>query len=124
MRDKVFRVASSALACVSLLTSGCGGAKIDIWPFSGASEQERSRTPTNALAYQCEGGKRLYVRYLENGSGAWVILPEREFRLDKAVSASGARYSNGGSTLEVKDNEAVLSDGAAITHAGCKVAGS
>lgn len=60
------------------------------------------------------------MRYLDNGA-AWVILPEREFRLNK--TASGTRYSNGSFTLDLKDDGATLSDGAAVTHAGCKASG-
>ena len=72
---------------------------------------------------QCEGGTRLFVRYLDNGAAAWVILPEREFRLNKATSTSGTRYSNGSATLDLKDGAATLSDGATVTHAGCKASG-
>ena len=60
------------------------------------------------------------MRYLDNGAAAWVILPEREFRLNKTASTSGTRYSNGSATLDIKDSGATLSDGAAVTHAGCK----
>jgi len=96
---------------------------VDVWPFGGSKEQDLSRTPPGASAYQCEGGRRLYVRYLDNGAAAWVILPEREFRLNKAASDGGTRYSNGSATLDIKDGGATLSDGAAVTYAGCKVAG-
>ncbi len=112
---------AAALACVALVLSACGS--VNLWPFGGGKEQDTSRPPAGATAYQCDGGKRLFVRYLDNGAAAWVILPEREFRLGKIASASGTRYSNGNDALDVKDGAATLYDGAAVTHAGCKASG-
>jgi membrane-bound inhibitor of C-type lysozyme len=113
---------AAALACATLMLSACGSVNLDMLPFGGTKEQDTSRPPAGATAYQCEGGKRLFVRYLDNGAAAWVILPEREFRLNR-ISTSASRYSNGSATLDLKDNMATLSDGAAVTHAGCKAAG-
>ena len=113
---------AAALACAILTLSACSSISVDLWPFGGG-EQDLSRTPPGATAYTCEGGKRLFVRYLDNGAAAWVILPEREFRLNKATSGTGTSYSNGSATLDIKDGGATLSDGAAVTHAECKASG-
>ena len=101
MKHRITRAA--ALACATLTLSACGSVNLNLWPFGGDKEQDPSRTPAGATAYQCEGGKRLFVRYLDNGAAAWVILPEREFRLNKTASGSGTRYSNGSATLDIKD---------------------
>jgi membrane-bound inhibitor of C-type lysozyme len=111
---------STALACLGLLMTGCGS--VNLWPFGSDTAPERSRAPANATEYQCDAGKRFYVRYLDGGA-AWVILPEREIRLDKVAAASGTRYSNGSATLEVNGNEAALTDAPAISFTGCKRAG-
>jgi membrane-bound inhibitor of C-type lysozyme len=121
MKHRITRIA--ALAGATLLLSACSSINVNLWPFGGGKEQDPSRTPPGATAYTCEGGTRLFVRYLDNGAAAWVILPEREFRLNKATSASGTRYSNGNATLDVNDDGATLSDGAVVTHAGCKASG-
>ncbi len=121
MKHRITRAA--VLACATLTLSACGSVNVNLWPFGGDKEQDPSRTPAGATAYACEGGKRLFVRYLDNGAAAWVILPEREFRLNKVTSASGTRYSNGSATLDIMDGGATLSDGAAVTHAGCKTSG-
>jgi len=114
----------AALACATLMLSACSSVSVvNVWPFGGDKEQDPTRTPAGATAYQCVGGKRLFVRYLDNGAAAWVILPDREFRLNKAASTSGTSYSNGNATLDVKDGGATLSDGAAVTYAGCKASG-
>lgn len=105
----------------ALLVAGCSS--IDWWPFGSEAAPERSRAPLNATEYRCDAGKRFYARYLDSGGAAWVILPEREFRLDKVAAASGTRYSNGRATLEVNGNEAALADPPAISFTGCKGVG-
>ncbi|MDD5249321.1 MAG: hypothetical protein PHY45_10065 [Rhodocyclaceae bacterium] len=107
--------AASAMA-VALILSGCGG--VNLWPFGGEKLQEHSRVPANATAYQCDGGKRFYVRTLDDGA-AWLILPDREIRLAKV---GDARYSNGIAVLEVTGDAAKLTDGSASAFAGCKAA--
>jgi membrane-bound inhibitor of C-type lysozyme len=120
MEHRITRMAALTLAGSSLLLGACSSINLDLLPFGGGKEQDLSRTPPGATAYTCEGGKRLFVRYLDNGAAAWVILPEREFRLNKASSGAGTRYSNGSATLDIKDSEVTLFDGAKLTHAGCK----
>jgi membrane-bound inhibitor of C-type lysozyme len=112
---------SLGLATTLLALSGCGS--IDLWPFGGSKSQERSRKPVGATEYQCNNDRRLYVRYLDNGASAWVIFPEREFRLDKVGSASGTRYSNGIAMLEVDGDQVSLRDGPTVAFTGCKPGG-
>ena len=111
---------TAALVCATLLLGACSSVNLDILSIGRAKEQDVSRTPAGATAYQCDANKRLFVRYLDNGAAAWIILPDRQFRLNKTTSASGSRYSNGNATLDIKDNAATLSDGATATHADCK----
>ena len=109
---------AAALACTSLMLSACSS--ISLWPFGGGPETDPTRAPAGATTYQCDNSKQFYVRYLDKGAAAWVILPEREFRLNKI--ASGGSYSNGSDTLDIKDGGATLSDGATVTYADCKAA--
>ena len=122
MDNRFVRSALPALACLSLLLPGCSG--VNLWTFGGEKDQDRTRGPSNATEYQCAGGKRFYVRYLDNGGAAWIIFPEREFRLNKVTSAPGTRYSNGATTLDINGNEATLAEGPAISFAGCKAIGN
>jgi membrane-bound inhibitor of C-type lysozyme len=121
MKHRITRIA--ALACAALLLGACSSVNLDLLSFGGAKELDTTRPPAGATAYQCDAGKHLLVRYLDNGAAAWVILPEREFRLDKTAATSGTRYSNGSATLAITDGKATLADGAAVTHAGCKASG-
>lgn len=109
----------ATLAAVALL-SGCGDMKIKVWPFGGDTAiQERSRRPANATEYQCAGGKRIYLRTLDGGNAVWLILPERELRLDR-IGAEGSRYGKGAMVLQLAGNDATLNDGAATPVTGCK----
>ncbi len=104
-------------AIVAATLTGCGSVKV--WPFGSDAPQERSRVPANAVEYQCPGGKRFHVRWLDGNSAAWLILPDREVRLDRSGTAT--RYSNGITSLDIDDGTATLSD-RAVTLSGCKTA--
>lgn len=103
---------SLLVACLAL--SGCGS--LNWW--SGPAEQ--SRIPRDATAYLCDGGKRLAVRYGEGGKSAMIIFPEREFRLDQVEAASGARYSNGRTTLHSQGEGVRLEEGGTVSYDNCK----
>lgn len=85
-----------------------------------ADAPERSRAPANAVAYQCKDRKGFHVRYDIAGKAAWVIYPEREFRLDPVEAASGARYSNGRTTLHTRGDEAFIEEAGSTVFADCK----
>lgn len=119
MYKRIIRCTTPAL--LGLLLTGCGG--VNLWPFGSEGARERSRVPVNATEFLCDGGKRFHLRYLDGGASAWVILPEREFRLDKVTAPAGTRYTNGSATLEVDGSEASLADGPTISYTGCKSAG-
>ena len=120
MSNKFKRAGLPTFICLTLLLSGCGG--LNLWPFGGHGGAGRSGRPANATQYVCGGGKTFYVRMLDNGNAAWVIYAEREFRLDKAESKTGARYSNGVAVLEINGNQVALQDGPNISLPDCKAA--
>lgn len=114
------------LFIVPLLLAGCGSMKVpdvNLWPFGEEKAEERPRGPANATEYQCGGNRKFHVRMIENGDAAWVILPEREFRLDKAGAESGTRYARGAITLDLQGNEATLTDSAGVSYSNCKAPG-
>ncbi len=97
----------------------CLGGCSSWWPW-GESSGEVPRVPPGATVYKCDGGKEFYVRYLDGGKSAMVIYPEREFRLDTVEAGSGARYSNGHTSLITNGSEATLEEGSNILFSGCK----
>ena len=118
MQSGFFRWAALSVA-LSTLLAGCGSMKV--WPFGEEASKELPGQPPNSTAYECEGGRKFYVRMLEQGNTAWLILPLREVGLAKTESASGVRYSNGISTLHLKGDEAVLEESPDNVYKSCKV---
>ena len=58
---KLFVCAVSALP---IFVAGCAGMSMpSLWPFGDEKNLERSRVPVNSITYQCEAGKRFYLRY-------------------------------------------------------------
>ena len=109
----------ATLVLATVLAAGCGGLRVG--PF-GRDDGSRVVVPENATHYRCDAGRSFYLRFLATGE-AWVILPGREFRLDKVAADSGARYRGAGATLDLKGadlSEAVLDDGPANQFTGCK----
>ena len=124
MQRKLMCMTGAGLACVSLL-AGCGDINVKKYlPFGSDTVQERSRTPANATEYQCAAGKRFYIRMLEGDAAVWLILPERELRLEKLGQDASTRYGKGNTVLELNGSDATLKDGTAVSFAGCKTGSS
>lgn len=104
---------------LGLTMIGAGGcSSVNVWPF-GEESVERSTAPANAVEYQCAQGKKFYVRSIDKGNAMWVILPDREFALQKAEG--GERYTNGVSTLTIADGIAKFEESPTSIYADCKV---
>ena len=115
-RSQASTMSRAVLLATMLALAGCSS----WWPFGSSSGGERQRWPSDAVVYKCEAGKQLVVQYLDGGKSAMIYFPEREFRLDPVAAASGARYSNGRTTLYTQGDEAFLEDAGQRTHADCK----
>ena len=98
------------LAALGLL-SACSSVKelgnVSLWPFGSGADKPRVYQPANSTPYLCEGNKKFFVRMLDNGASAWLILPEREVLL--AQGGTSKVYTNGITKLDLS-NEAVTLD--------------
>jgi uncharacterized protein YceK len=103
------------LLVLTLLT-GCGS--VSLWPFGESEYSEKSRKPSNAAEYRCDGAKSFYVRNLDGGA-VWLIAPDREIRLDKQPDG---RYGVGKVRLEISSDGATLTDPPTV-FMNCKRAG-
>ncbi len=126
-RNRICLTAHLCIAALAIL-AGCSGTSglgsVNLWPFGEVKEQERVRVAPNTVAYQCQGGKKFYVRDLENGAAAMVTLADRELRLERDKASPKVRYARARTTLEIEGEGAALADGAEI-FAGCtRAAGS
>jgi len=115
-------ILKTCLAPISLLLMLAGCSSVNLWPLGGGSTSGQAPIPANSTEYVCDKGRKFYVRLIDSGASAWLILPEREVSLAKVASANG-RYSNGITTLEIDGTNAALDDGPANLFKGCKVPG-
>jgi hypothetical protein len=106
-----------AVLGLAALLSACGSISLSN-PFGGSNPQSRAGVPENATAYECEGGKRFYVRMLNNGNDAWLIYPDHEVNLAKA--ADNGRFTSGVIALQINGAATTLNDGEKIAYTGCK----
>jgi hypothetical protein len=113
---------AAGVAGVALLLAACGEVNVRKYlPFGGdTATPERSRTPPNSIEYQCTGGKRFHLRTLDGGAAVWLILPEREVRLERFGSTG--HYGKGNTVLEL-NGAAAVKDGATTIFADCKTGG-
>ena len=118
MHHRLTRAALLATTCLPLLLTACSGSPAKLWPFGGDKAQDSFSAPSDATEYQCKGGKRFFVRQIDDGNAAWLILPERQVRLAK--STAGATYRAGNTVLDINGAEATLADGSANSFVGCK----
>jgi membrane-bound inhibitor of C-type lysozyme len=102
---------------VVVMLIGCRGGGWTPWSRSSG---EAPRLPPGAKGYACEGGKRLIVRVDADAKSAWVIYPDREFRLTRVTSDSGERYSNNRTTLSINGAETTLEESGQVQFANCK----
>lgn len=115
-------VTALLITAMGISLSACSSMSVDkVWPFGDEPSSNQPKRLANATEYQCEGGKRFYVRYADNGNTAWLIYPDREVALAKEASAT--RYTNGIAVLEINGAEASLKDGPTIAYTGCKSSG-
>lgn len=108
-----------AICAAVLLLCGCGTGRLLPW---GAPEAAAvPRVPPGATAYECEGGKSLFVRFEREAKAAWIIHSAGEYRLDSIASSAGEQYGKGRTLLTVRDGVAELQEGGKTELAACKV---
>jgi membrane-bound inhibitor of C-type lysozyme len=115
-RETTMKRSAAAIAAISatLILSSCSGGW---WPFARSSGGE-NRIPPGATEFACAEGKRLLVRFSDDAQSAWILYPEREFRLDR--SSSSDRYSNGITTLSLQGDSAQLDAEGVRQFSDCK----
>ena len=80
--------------------------------------EERLVIPQGATAYRCNAGKSFFIRSMDEGRAVWVMLIEREFRLE-APAAGATRFTNGRTALNLNGDQASLEEGSVTTYASC-----
>ncbi len=105
------------LAAGALLALGACSTITDLWT---GGPKERPRVQEGVVTLSCDGGKPLQVRMEPGGKSAWIIFPDREFRLDAVAGAGDTRYSNGRTTLLVQGEQMSLEEGGVPSFSNCR----
>ena len=105
--------AQSFFILLSLLISSCTSIKLDkenIVDIFSLDDENQSLSPENSIQFTCDQNKKFFLRYLENKNAVWIILDNREFRLEKDL-VDDNKYSNSKTTLNnLQDNVSIISD--------------
>lgn len=105
---------SQAIVAMAVLLGGCS----TVEQFWAGGPREQARNRPGVTDYRCEGSKTFGLRMEQGAKAAWVVLPDREFRLD-AVAGSEGRYSNGRTTLTLKGGQPAVEEGGTPLFSGC-----
>lgn len=129
MKKRLISIANAGILMMFGLLAGCSTVKdltnvdlanMKVWPF-GNADAPRVYQPANSVPYMCEGNKKFFVRMLDNGASAWLILPDREVSL--AQRGTSKVYTNGISQLDLSSDDVSLVVNEATKYVACKANG-
>ena len=85
--------------------------------FSNEFEEIDLR-PEDSIEYNCDKKKLFFLFYLNEGKSVWLILPDREFKLDQ-VNESQSIYTNDITTLEISSENTQIKNEKEILYDQC-----
>ena len=87
--------------------------------LSWESDTSEDFSPKNSIQFECAENKVFYLRYLEEKNAVWIILDDREFRLEKILDQDN-KFSNSMSNLEINPENTILNTSAKTSYEQCK----
>ena len=111
-----------AILSFLVLGSSCSSLSIDkdkIKKFVSFDYEQINLTPEDTTKFQCANNESFYLRYLEENNAVWVILKDREFRLDKIDDGNKA-YANSTTSLDINEGSAVIKLDSSILYEDCQ----
>jgi membrane-bound inhibitor of C-type lysozyme len=87
---------------------------------SRINSEKLTAAPQRAV-FQCQGGKSFTVEFVDNGNSALLHMDGKSITLPQVPSGSGARYSDGKTTLWTKGDEALVEINGKIILKDCKI---
>ena len=79
---------------------------------------ERNIRPEDSIKYNCDNKKTFFLLYLKEKRSVWVILPDREFRLNQ-IDETQNIYTNDITTLEISPEETQIKNEKEILYNQC-----
>ena len=79
---------------------------------------ERNIRPEDSIKYNCDKKKTFFLLYLKEKKSVWVILPDREFRLNQ-IDETQNIYTNDITTLEISPEQTQIKNEKEILYNQC-----
>ena len=79
---------------------------------------ERNIRPEDSIKYDCDKKKTFFLLYLKEKKSVWVILPNREFRLNQ-IDETPDIYTNNITTLEISPGQTQIENEKEILYSQC-----
>jgi membrane-bound inhibitor of C-type lysozyme len=114
-----FKASMLTLALASLALVGCNSPEAQVDSTSTNPEVTDAAAPDTTV-FECPGGETITAQF-DAADAAIVTLPDAEpVTLAATEAASGARYSDGTTTLWNKGDEVMVEIDDAVVLSGCK----
>ncbi len=107
--------------CLFLL-NGCSSINLDkekITDIFSLDDENQILSPENSIQFTCDQNQIFFLRYLEDKNAVWIILDNREFRLEKDL-VDDNKYSNGKTVLEISQGNVSIASNEKSLYKQCK----
>ena len=104
------------------LLNGCSSFNLDkekITDIFSLDDEDQILSPENSIQFTCDQNQIFFLRYLEDKNAVWIILDNREFRLEKDL-VDDNKYSNGKTVVEISQGNVSITSNAKSLYKQCK----
>ena len=105
-----------------LLLNACSSINLDkekIKDIFSLDDENQILSPENSIQFTCNQNQTFFLRYLEDKNAVWIILDNREFRLEKDL-VNDNKYSNGKTVLEISEDNISITSNKKFIYKQCK----
>ena len=110
------------LLLIGILSSACSLDKVpkidSLSNFFSNDINERNIRPEDSIKYNCDKKKTFFLLYLKEKKSVWVILPDREFRLNQ-IDETQDIYTNNITTLAISPGQTQIENEKEILYSQC-----
>ena len=107
------------LFLIGNLSSSCSLPKVPSLSNIFSNEViEKNIRPEDSIEYNCEKKKIFFLFYLNDKKSVWIVLPNREFKLNQ-IDESQNIYSNNITTLEISPEQTQIKNEEEILYSQC-----
>jgi membrane-bound inhibitor of C-type lysozyme len=106
------------LLLIASLSYSCSLESIPTVDVFSNTINEKIIRPKDSVEYNCEKKKTFFLFYLNEGKSVWLVLPDREFKLNQ-IEESQNIYSNDITTIEISSEKTQIRNDDDILYNQC-----